>query len=426
MKINEVNRVLKLYEDKGEIDSLSIDGFSGWIKIKNDIFLYATKESIPSSIDKGQFLSLKGLLYYFKACFDLLKILSRVRGRVLLHTALTSISKDKDIYTHNLIENKEDFFYFVNVGSLSNIKKNNEFFNQNITFADNFFLWPIKYVGIKLCSSFLNRAAKSEIDSLCSFFKMHGIDIPPKKIYASFVSYALGYKFYKAVFKILKPSRCYVVSAYSKSEVCAALSYLGVETIEIQHGLIGEQHRGYNYSHKLWSKNVRIPTPSKIQVSSLFWKDELLRAGYYKNDQVFVGANYKLASVDDGYTVGFDYILFTGQGVEYECVRKFVEHSNDYLKANNLVILYKAHPRERLDVAKSILGDCGHLSFYEGAATTETLLYHAKAHVSLYSSCHFDAVELLGKTFVLVNDMSVVMTGYITRYPAQFIEIESF
>jgi hypothetical protein len=53
------------------------------------------------------------------------------------------------------------------------------------------------------------------------------------------------------------------------------------------------------------------------------------------------------------------------------------------------------------------------------------LLRHADAHCSFWSTCHHDAVEILGKTFVLAMPDINHMEYYCTAYPQKFVQVNS-
>lgn len=48
------------------------------------------------------------------------------------------------------------------------------------------------------------------------------------------------------------------------------------------------------------------------------------------------------------------------------------------------------------------------------------------AHVSIYSSCHFDSVHYLGKTYVFDALPENIMHYYAKRAPEKFVLIKSY
>ena len=320
-------------------------------------------------------------------------------------------------------ERYNSFLYFINIGEIERVKKNKKFFKDNLVFSDNFFLWPFKYIGTKLFIYFLPKKTKKSILKMIEFFESKDVNVSYNLIASSLVTYVVGYYFYYYLFKIIKPSRCYIISAYSKSEVCAASRKHSILVTEIQHGLVGVEHRGYNYYNQCMPQGSALPTPDKLVVTNEFWKKELINAGYFSQNEIIVGGNYKLSKVNTEHAFDFRYFIFSGQGIDYESLKSFYNKSLDYLLLNNVILIYKPHPRENISEVKNIFSNCSSIQVYAGEESTETLIYHSIAHVSFYSSCHFDAVEMKGKTFVLKSSLSLLMNRYIETYPDEFLLI---
>lgn len=427
MKQEEVNELLKELEDSNLASSLSIDGFSCWVKIKNDLFSYLTQDSIAIGVRKGNFLNLFSIKFFFSNLFSLIKIFFlKSKKRVLFHTALSGLKSNSDIFTDYLSKGYKSEIYFINIGEIDKIKNNPHFFRDNIVFCDNLFLWPFKFLFANFLTFLLPGKINSSIRELVSILDSKGFDVKYNFFAKIIISYAVSYYFYKFLFKRMNISKSYLVSAYSKSDVCAALLKLGINVIEIQHGLVGVEHRGYNYSKKLSDLgNVKLPVPNIVMVTNEFWRCELLNAGFYRNSDILIGHNYKLDGINEKYKFYCGFYIFTGQGVEYEVIKNFYLRSLEFLKLSDFIILYKPHPREDKATVNEVLGNESHLKVYDGNESTETLIYHAISHISIYSSCHFDAVEMKGETFVLSSDLSSIMSRYINNYPEQFILINS-
>lgn len=424
MNINQVNEILREYEASGLESDLVIDGFSFWIKLKNDIFTFLTKDTISIGVERKRFFNLFSIFFYFLNIFFLFRLFF-LKKKVFISTALSGISDNKDLFTNSLRSRYDSFFYFLNIGEVERIKSNKLFFKENFVFSDNLFLWPLKFFAVKSAVYFLPKKQKNAIFNLINFFEAKGVEIPYKLVASSFITYAVGYYFYYYFFKLTKPIKCYIVSAYSKSDLCAACIKSSIPVFEIQHGIVGAEHRGYNYYAKNFRSSVTIPTPQKIIVTNNFWKKELLGAGYFQEKQIIVGENYKLARVNTEFSKQFQYVVFSGQGIDYDSIERFYIKSEDYLSANNYRLLYKPHPREDIVIIKKRFSKYPLLHIYEGIETAETLIYKSIAHVSFYSSCHFDAVEMKGKTLILRNKLSLLMNRYVDKYPNQFVVINS-
>lgn len=90
------------------------------------------------------------------------------------------------------------------------------------------------------------------------------------RIINSVKGFKLSYHLHKRYLKKKNPQKVFLVCSYGKEGIVAAARSLGIETIEIQHGLIYPFHMGYSYPH-----NTGIPYfPDKIMLYGDFWKDQ--------------------------------------------------------------------------------------------------------------------------------------------------------
>jgi hypothetical protein len=96
------------------------------------------------------------------------------------------------------------------------------------------------------------------------------------------------------------------------------------------------------------------------------------------------------------------YAVFTGQGISYDKVFAFFK---DFMQLNPTIkLVYRPHPREHLNYKKytdNMLSSNFLVVDRDSYADTKKLILGAKAHISIFSSCHFEAIELLHKTYVL-------------------------
>src|SRR5690606_34161166 len=120
------------------------------------------------------------------------------------------------------------------------------------------------------------------------------------------------------------------------------------------------------------------------------------------------------------------YLLFTGQGQNIEVLLNFFKNSVSFLKENGLLLLFKPHPAENENISISIKEFCmqnpEQLVYYEGKSTTLSLIANSIAHISISSFCHFDAVNLLGKTYLLdLPYENNIFETYCDEYKNSFI-----
>lgn len=250
------------------------------------------------------------------------------------------------------------------------------------------------------------------------------VELSSKEIVRLHYRFVSGYWFFKIIFAVLKVRTLYVVSAYSNSEQCAAARSRRALVYEIQHGVIGPVHRGYNYCVK---SNI-LPTPDKVLVYDDFWKSELIAAGYFSEKDVLVSRRIKYLIAENETPLNISpYFIFTGQGLFREEVAKFLF---DILSADfENSIVYVPHPTETQEYVEELIKPLvSFKNFVLGkglGVSTERLIKDSVGHISIYSSCHFDAVTLLGKTYVLDIMQGNIMDYYVKNSPSNFLAIKN-
>jgi len=246
------------------------------------------------------------------------------------------------------------------------------------------------------------------------------------EIYAIHSRLIFYYYLYKIFLFPLRISKAYVVSAYSNTELVSILKEDEVEINELQHGLIGSTHRAYNYK----CPSTLLPTPKNVYVYNDFWKKELLKAGYYQPEQVKVTGRLKYSLIDfDLNMAGKRFIIFTGQGGFYDEIFDLFTKAEKFLLSNGLELLYIPHPNEGVDTLCAFSKRLNDLTtvhiLLNKSFTTEQYIYNSLAHISVYSSCHFDAIHYKNKTYVFDVMDNNPMGYYTSNYAENYVRIKN-
>jgi hypothetical protein len=216
-----------------------------------------------------------------------------------------------------------------------------------------------------------------------------------------------------------KARKAYLISSYSKSFVVAALKSRNIEVVELQHGVAGRFGVGYDFHCDTRS----LPFPDGLYVYNQLWKDEFVKCNFVKNISIYEDPKFERMS---GYvsTIPYRYVVFTGQGMKTKEISDVILNDIPWLKKNELKIIYKPHPSEFgkypyvTDLAERFPDE---VVYYEGPLSAEKLIKGAVAHLSYYSACHFDAVHLLGKTYMLYFENETNLLDFFHRqYPGHF------
>lgn len=210
---------------------------------------------------------------------------------------------------------------------------------------------------------------------------------------------------YKKLYKWLRIRNVEVVSAYTKPAIVSAANELCINTLEYQHGLLAPYHPSYHFAGiKLWPSSM---LPARLILSSRFWQSKMCKANYVLEDHIKIdnvltkSSREMMRQVFE--LVGTDrFFIFTGQGMFYKEIAEFI--SGLIEEFPGYTVVYRPHPREysnHTHLSALVMNDNFKVLDRDAFQDTLTLISSSKAHFSVYSSCHFEALELLGRTFVL-------------------------
>jgi len=198
--------------------------------------------------------------------------------------------------------------------------------------------------------------------------------------------------------------------AYTNHALIAAAKELKIKTIEFQHGIVDRHHPGYSWlSSSLVYKN-QIPIPDLVFLYGDYWKDELSENGFWNNELRAVGSlrlddyrkrNYSESNVIDNNIEKT--ITVTTQALDTDRLISFlVEFINT--SNNSIHINIKLHPREFNRLPYEIgFRDYPNVKIISGpeAPSTFDLISHSDFHVSIHSTCHYEALGLRKPTIIL-------------------------
>ena len=145
-------------------------------------------------------------------------------------------------------------------------------------------------------------------------------------------------KLNKIYLKILRPKVAVFLVSYTRENQIEACKELGITTVELQHGIIGEAHMGYNYPEGKKS------FPDYLFTFGDYWKES---AKFPIDDEKIVSMGYPYLEREINRYEDIepeDQVLFISQPTIGEELSKVAlnlsEQDNDYK------IVYKLHPKE--------------------------------------------------------------------------------
>ena len=195
---------------------------------------------------------------------------------------------------------------------------------------------------------------------------------------------------------------------YNSHHVIAAARASGAQVVELQHGAFFESGPEYCWSEYAVAHRQWMPVPDRLLVYGQHW-GEILGADSFWGDRVRIVGSQRIDEYrrrrstrqTDGCL-----LVFTTQGVSQPGIAKWVadllSHTKDW---SGLRVVIKLHPVA--DFAResylSMLPQDARLKLVAGNEVPSTfeLLSKADYHASISSTCHYDAVSLGARTFVL-------------------------
>jgi len=402
---------------------------NSWVFIKDKLTRLQVESKIRMSTNSSNdFKSFKSFITIIVSFIFLLFHIVNRRKKTLYLGATTGLFRRNN-------EIKDSYFPYFDTSIKSTLQMNNcanitKLFNfkkhvvMNRIVIENFLIVPIKKIYARFIFDKIKKNTPNFKASYISEILLIEIDNNTLlKFHCEFIS---GYIIYRFLFRLLRVEKSYVVSAATKSDQIAALKSLKTPVIELQHGVIGKIHRGFNYHHPPKS----LPIPDSLNVYNKFWKNEIIKTSNWVDNEIKITGKikYDFASKCD-FKIKEKFILFSGQAGFFDDIFNLFKEGNSFLIENNIKLYYKPHPRithSELKMFKNRLSQFGNISIIEDALySTEEYIKNCVAHISVFSSCHFDAVHFLGKTYVFDVMEDNLMNYYVSTCNDEFIKIDN-
>lgn len=250
------------------------------------------------------------------------------------------------------------------------------------------------------------------------------------------LSFYWAKKLYKWLFARIQPEYLLIVTAYSDHAIVAAAKEQRIKTIEFQHGIVNRYHIGYSWSPYALPYKATMPIPDYLFLYGEYWKKELEINGFWQEELRAVGSprmdQYRRQAVTQKGQICT--LVLTTQGLDTERLITFLK---DFLELAGeqweFKLYIKLHPAERSkDMYQVAFGADERVSVLLSSELPSTfeLLSHAHLHLSISSTCHYEALGLGIPTvilpFVTHEDMlSLYEAGcaFLARTPRDLLDI---
>lgn len=240
-----------------------------------------------------------------------------------------------------------------------------------------------------------------------------------------FYRYRYLHKRFKRILNCMRPKLVVEVVSYGPkcmiiNEICKDM---GIRTIELQHGAIGEKVLAYNYA----AGDAIRQFPDKIYLFGDYYKQNI-RCPLSPDCLVSIGFPYFERSIraymkykrqDDRYT-----ILFLSQGVYTRSMSDVAVALSHLTNTEKVRIIYKLHPFEYhnwqeihptlQDSGVEVVGEKG-MPLYECFATSD-------AQVGVASTAVYEGLGFELRTFILKHAFSGRLQGLVEQGVAELVE----
>ncbi len=225
--------------------------------------------------------------------------------------------------------------------------------------------------------------------------------VPVDEIDRAMAQFDRKVRVYQRLLAWLRPRHIYVVSAYTKTDIVYAARSIGLMVSEIQHGMLAPFHPSYSYASlgRSWDPAL----PDRLIVNSSFWLKTQGQAPYAA---VVLNPLAQNAPPPAAFANGRPYLLFSGQNLAHDKLADLIAEFLASPVCKGVDFLYACHPSEDPQRVKQRI-DGGNdprirVQPFVSSEQTRALIAGSQKHLSVYSSCHVDALEIKGETYVML------------------------
>jgi hypothetical protein len=212
-------------------------------------------------------------------------------------------------------------------------------------------------------------------------------------IKSSFHVFYEEFRFYYSLFKGQNVRRVFLTCHYHKEGLLAALKILGVESIELQHGLIATNDIYYVYPLQYKDVTANALFPDRIGVYGPKWKELLMRGTEFPGKKIDVIGEYFR-------TADFKISHWEKENIIIVCSQKNLEQ--DYIRYLDILdekislhegwrALVKLHPLEK-NRHQYFNKTYKNIVICDSEVALSELFAKSKIQISIYSTTFFDAL----------------------------------
>lgn len=407
----EVTLILQQFEEENDLLQYQLDGWSVWPLLRFGVA--RALQNVPLDVKKTV-ISRNELLNI--ALKDLVGILKLDQASYLVKTFVSARSelyngKFEDIYFDELLLRLPDFVKIESINKRDLLyRRRNALIEANITtIIPNFLVNCL----VRLDKGRMTRSIAIPLGSLIQE-KLNLKKYSPEKINIILQNYYWSSRIYRLLLKYIKPKALLLANSGEYPFIIAAKE-LGVKVVEFQHGFLSRDYPAHSWSTYAKSFKSNMPIPDRIFLFGTHWLKEMEAYGFWKDELRVVGSSRidKYSKEKDNKKKDVCTILLTTQGTDTSNLITFILKFLNLLVSKFPINLYiKLHPTydSSFEEYKAKFKNHENVKIFAptSSKTTFELLKKSDLHLSIFSTCHYEALGLGVPTIILP------LTGYET------------
>lgn len=234
---------------------------------------------------------------------------------------------------------------------------------------------------------------------------------------SAFFVFFESFRRWHCLLEIARPKTLVGITHYHNEGCLAAAKLLGIQTIELQHGLISKHDLYYVYSKQYKHAVSKGIFPNEIWLFGNFWKRVLESGAESEYMKPVVIGNFTTDSAIGSKDFSKENrILLCAQKNLSEPYVEWIRNMRDFILPNHpgWKLIVKLHPLES-EPKKYLVESNDFVEVLPVSASLNEELKRAKIQVSIYSTTFFDALGMNVKNYSL-NDI-----GYSGDYASEMV-----
>lgn len=245
-------------------------------------------------------------------------------------------------------------------------------------------------------------------------------------------------KFASWLFRRIRPAHL-VTSFPANAALIAAAKEQSTVVTEMQHGVIHQYHNIYSWNSYATRYKAHMPIPDRFLLYGAYWQKVLDASGFWGETLRVTGSlridHYRQRQLAAAKAPPYN-VLLTTQGIDIEQLIRFMQQflalARGHLDIRLCVKLHPGYEARKTQHYTDAFGNDERVQIFQGNDNPSTfaLLVQSHVHLSIYSTCHYEALGLGIPTVILPftgheNVLHLYHKGYacLARTPEELLAV---